>query len=185
MRRPGVHMSFCLSNNLPTLSLGIKSKNRDNVQTFSNTLSKAGFDYPLRGPYKKDFYECRTRNGVDRILDLILPYLSQRRNMASQLLAVYRDQIALRAKQSRRELFNQSCDEIEARLLEYGSATTVEFVENLLEHLRAKGMSLPYQVVGAAEGTVIDDPAAAGRALPFDEPHQDLQDNGNAAIRSS
>src|SRR6266403_5695388 len=181
MRRPGVHMSFCISNNLPTLSLGIKSKNRDNVQTFSNTLSKAGFDYPLRGPYKKDFYECRTRNGVDRMLDLILPYLSQRRNMASQLLAVYRDQIALRAKQSCRELFNQSCDAIEARLLEYGSATTVEFVEKLLENLRAKGMSLPYQAVGAAEGTVMDDPAAAGRALPFDEPHQDLQDNGNAA----
>ena len=58
-------------------------------------------------------------------------------------------------------------------------------MENLLEHLRAKGMSLPYQVVGTAEGTVVDDPAAAGRALPFGKPNQDLQDNANAAMRSS
>src|SRR5216683_3888785 len=77
---PGVHMSFCLGNNRPTLSLGIKSKNRSNVEVFSNALRQAGFDYPIRGPYKNDFFECRTRNGVDRILDVVLPHLSKRQD---------------------------------------------------------------------------------------------------------
>jgi hypothetical protein len=144
-----------------------------------------GFDCPIRGPYKGDFYECRTRNRVDRILDLILPYLPQRRNTASQLLALYRDQLAVQGKQSRQDSFKQSCDEIEARLFEYGSDTTIEFVEKLLANLRAKGMSLPYQVVVAAEGTIVDDPVAASFALPYGKPNQDLQDNANAATRSS
>jgi LDH2 family malate/lactate/ureidoglycolate dehydrogenase len=61
----------------------------------------------------------------------------------------------------------------------------MEFVEKLLENLRAKGMSLPNQVVVAAEGTIADDPVAAGPALPFGNRYQDLQNNGNAAIRSS
>src|SRR3984893_10226329 len=115
---PGVHMSFSLGNNRPALSLGIKSKIRDNVELFSNALRQAGFDYAIRGPYKNDFYECRTRNGVDRILDVVLPYLSNRRDVASKLLSVYRDQLALCGEQSGRESFNRSCDEIQARLLE-------------------------------------------------------------------
>jgi hypothetical protein len=181
---PGVHMSFSLGNNRPALSLGIKSKSQDNVKLFSHALGQAGFDYPVRGPYKDNFYECRTRNGVDRILDVVLPHLSKRREMASQLLAVYRDQTALYSEQSRREVFNQSCDEIEARLLEYGSDTAVEFVERLLEHLQDKGMSLPYQRVGAVRGAV-GGAAAADGFSPFVEPHHGLPNGGDAAIRLS
>src|ERR1700732_647384 len=118
---PGVHMSFCLGNNRPALSLGIKSKNRDNVEMFSNALRQAGLDCAIRGPYKHDFYECRIRNGVDRILEVILPYLSKRQDVASQLLSVYRDQLALYGEQSGRESFYRSCDDLEVRLLEYGS----------------------------------------------------------------
>jgi hypothetical protein len=102
---PGVHMSFCLGNSRPALSLGIKSKSQDKVELFSNALRQAGFDYPIRGPYKDNFYECRTRNGVDRILDAVLPYLSKRREIASQLLAVYRDQLELYGEQSGRDSF--------------------------------------------------------------------------------
>jgi hypothetical protein len=104
---PGVHMSFCLGNNRPTLSLGIKSKNQDNVEVFSNALRQAGFDYGIRGPHKKDFYECRIRNEVDRILNRALPYLSKRRDIALQLLSVYRDQLALYGEQSVRDSFNR------------------------------------------------------------------------------
>jgi len=180
---PGVHMSFSLGNNRPALSLGIKSKSQDNVQLFSHALGQAGFDYPLRGPYKDNFYECRTRNGVDRILDVVLPHLSQRREMASQLLAVYRDQTALYSEQSRRVSFNRSFDEIEARLLEYGSDTAVEFVERLLDHFRDKGMSLPFQKVGTVHGAVGGEDAAGG-ILQFGESHG-LPNGGDAAIRLS
>jgi hypothetical protein len=180
---PGVHMSFCLGNNRPTLSLGIKSKNRDNVEMFSNALRQAGFDYPIRGPYKDNFYECRTRNGVDRILDVVLPYLSNRRDVASQLLSVYRDQLALYRGQSQRESFNRSFDEIEARLLEYGSDATVEFVERLLDHFRDKGMSLPFQKVDAIAGAV-DAGAAADGFSPFGESYG-FPNGGDAAIGSS
>src|SRR5260370_40626516 len=183
---PGVHMSFCLGNtNRPTLSLGIKSKNRDNVEVFSNALRQAGFDYPIRGPYTNDFYECRTtRNGVDRTLEVILPYLSKRRDVASQLLAVYRDQLALYRGQSQRESFNRSCNEIEERLLEYGSDTTVEFVERLFEHLRDKGIYLPYQKVDADRGAVGGE-AATGGTQPFVGPHHGFPKGANAAIGSN
>ncbi len=179
---PGVHMSFSLGNNRPALSLGIKSKSQDNVQLFSHALGQAGFDYPVRGPYKDNFYECRTRNGVDRILDVVLPHLSNRRDVASKLLSVYRDQLALCGEQSGRESFNRSCDEIQARLLEYGCDTAVEFVERLLKHLQDKGMSLPYQRVGAVRGAV-GGAAAADGFSPFVEPHHGLPNGGDAAIR--
>jgi hypothetical protein len=181
---PGVHMSFSLGNNRPALSLGIKSKSQDNVELFSHALGQAGFDYPVRGPYKDNFYECRTRNGVDRILDVVVPHLSKRREMASQLLAVYRDQTALYSEQSQRESFYRSFDEIEARLLEYGSDTTVEFIERLLDHFRDKGMSLPFQRVGAIPGVVGGEDAADG-ASPFVEPYYGLPNGGDAAIRLS
>jgi hypothetical protein len=181
---PGVHMSFSLGNNRPALSLGIKSKIRENVELFSNALRQAGFGYGIRGPYKNDFYECRTRKGVDHILDVTLPYLSKRREIASQLLAVYRDQLAPYGEQSGRESFYRSCDEIEAHLFEYGSDTVVEFLERLFEHLRDKGISLPYQKVGTDRGAVGGE-AAAGGTLPFVEPHHGFPNGGNAAISSS
>jgi hypothetical protein len=180
---PGVHMSFCLGNNRPALSLGIKSKNRDNVEVFSNALRQAGFDYPIRGPYKDYFYECRTRKGVDHILDVALPYLSKRREIASQLLAVYRDQLALYGEQSGRESFYRSCDDLEVRLLEYGCDTTVEFLDRLFEHLQEKGLSLPYQKVDADRGAVGGE-AAGGGILQFGEAHG-FPNGGNAAISSS
>jgi hypothetical protein len=181
---PGVHMSFSLGNNRPALSLGIKSKSQDNVQLFSHALEQAGFDYPVRGPYKDNFYECRTRNGVDRILDVVLPYLSNRRDVASQLLSVYRDQLALCGEQSGRESFYRSCDDLEVRLLEYGADTTVEFLERLFEHLRDRGMSLPYEKVDAIPGAVGGE-AAGGGILQFGEPHHGLPNGANAAIGSS